>query len=304
MICCLQRQRLWHDAGMDDLKPAISSPPLERTVSKHWQARLELGFARREARSYLAHRLHQGPLVVQKSLHPEGEDVCHAVVVHPPGGVAGGDALQLQVSLAAGARALLTTPGAGKWYKANGTRATQALHFQLAAGSGLEWLPQENILFDAAEVGFSAEIQLATDATFASWDIVCLGRQAQQEAWLRGCYQLNQRITRNGRLIWNERANMHADDLVKTSRVGLDDAAVFGTFMVCAGAVPPEILQACREIVVSGAKVGITALPEVLCIRYVGHASQQARQYFEQCWQVLRPWYYQKEAVRPRIWNT
>ncbi|MFD0913300.1 urease accessory protein UreD [Methylophilus luteus] len=288
---------------MDDLKHTTTSPAQTVTV-KHWQAKLELGFARRDDRSYLAHRLHKGPLVVQKSLHPEGEDICHAVVVHPPGGVAGGDALHLQVEVGEGARALLTTPGAGKWYKAHGSKATQTLQFQLAAASGLEWFPQENILFDAAEVGFSADIHLAADATFASWDIVCLGRQAQQEVWQRGLYQLNQRIARDGQLIWNERALMQAGDLLKTSRVGLADAAVFGTFLVCAGAVPDEVLQACREIVVTDAKVGITALPEVLCIRYVGHASQQARQYFEQCWHLLRPWYYQKDAVRPRIWNT
>lgn len=288
---------------MDDLKHT-APVPAQTIATKQWQARLELGFALRATRSYLAHRLHKGPLVVQKSLHPEGEDVCHAVIVHPPGGIAGGDALHLLVKVADRAKALLTTPGAGKWYKANGTIATQKLSFQLGAGSGLEWLPQENILFDAAEVGFSAEIDLAADATLAAWDIVCLGRQAQQEVWQRGFYKLNQRILRNGRLIWNERAHMQAEDLVKMSRVGLAGAVVFGTFVVCAGNVPAEILQACRDISVSDAKTGITALPEVLCIRYVGNASQQARQYFEQCWQILRPWYYQKDAVRPRIWNT
>ncbi|HSI46362.1 MAG TPA: urease accessory protein UreD [Methylophilus sp.] len=288
---------------MDDLKHTAVLPP-PATAAKYWQARLELDFSKRDCRSYLAHRLHKGPLVVQKSLHPEGEDICHAIVIHPPGGVAGGDQLQLHVNVDAGARALLTTPGAGKWYKANGTKATQSLQFKLADGSGLEWFPQENILFDAAEVGFSADIHLAADATLAAWDIVCLGRQAQQEVWQRGLYQLNQRIMRNGQLIWNERARMQADDLVKTSRVGLGNAAVFGTFLVCAGAVPAEVLQTCREIVVADANIGITALPEVLCIRYVGNASQQARQYFEQCWQLLRPWYYQKDAVRPRIWNT
>lgn len=303
MICCPSGRRLWHDAGMDDLKPAISSPP-QRTAVKHWQAKLELGFAKREDRAYLAHRLHKGPLVVQKSLHPEGDDVCHAIVVHPPGGVAGGDALHLQVKVGEGTKALLTTPGAGKWYKANGTMATQTLGFQLEAGSGLEWFPQENILFDAAEVGFSAEMDLAMGATLAAWDIVCLGRQAQHEVWQRGSYQLNQRILRNGRLIWNERAHMQADDLIKTSRVGLGGAAVFGTFIVCAGTVPPDVLAACRALTVPEASTGITALPEVLCIRYVGQASQQARHYFEKCWQILRPWYYQKQAVRPRIWNT
>lgn len=291
---------------MDDLKHTAAMPvtPAPIKASKHWQARLELGFAKREARSYLAHRLHHGPLVVQKSLHPEGEAVCHAVIVHPPGGVAGGDALHVQVEVGEGAQALLTTPGAGKWYKANGTLASQDLHFNLAAGSSLEWLPQENILFDAAEVRFAADISLAADARLAAWDIVCLGRQAQQERWQTGLYRLQQRLYREGRLIWNEQAHMQAADMLSQSRVGLHASPVFGTFIICAGNVPPELLQACRDIPLADAKVGITALPEVLCIRYVGHASQQARHYFEQCWQLLRPWYAQRPAVRPRIWNT
>lgn len=288
---------------MDDLKQTAILPT-QTKAAKHWQARLELGFCKRDARSYLAHRLHKGPLVVQKSLHPEGEAVCHAVIVHPPGGVAGGDALQLQVTVGEGAQALLTTPGAGKWYKANGTLASQDLNFTLETGSGLEWLPQENILFDAAEVRFTADIRLATGATLAAWDIVCLGRQAQQEAWQTGVYQLKQQIWREDRLIWNERAHLRAADALATSSVGLGGAVVFGTFLVCAGAVPADVVQACRALVPAGAKTGITALPDVLAIRYVGHASQQARQYFEQCWQILRPWYYQRDAVRPRIWNT
>lgn len=293
---------------MDDLKFAGASI-LPQKVAKHWQARLALGFARRDARSYLAHRLHQGPLVVQKSLHPEGEAVCHAVVVHPPGGVAGGDALHLQVDVAEGAQALLTTPGAGKWYKAHGATASQQLRFAVAAGGGLEWLPQENILFDAADVRFSAEIDLSGDATLAAWDITCLGRQAQQEVWRTGRYHMAQQIRRDGRLIWNERAQMQASARLTHSPIGLHGAVVFGTFLVCAGTVPAEVVQACREIVPDQmhqhpAKVGVTALPDVLCLRYVGQASQQARQYFEQCWQVLRPWYSHRAAVRPRIWNT
>lgn len=289
---------------MDDIRSEIPVMPQPSRQSPRWQAKLELGFARRDDRSYLAHRLHQGPLVVQKSLHPEGEAVCHAVVVHPPGGVAGGDALQLQVTLDAGAHALLTTPGAGKWYKANGATATQDLDFQLEAGATLEWMPQENILFDAARVRFGAQIALAADARFVGWDVVCLGRQAQREQWLTGHYQLRQQIRRAGKLIWNEAASLTATDVLRSSQVGLGNAEVFATFVVCAGNVPAELVQACRAIALESAHTGITALPEVLCIRYVGHASQQARQYFEACWRVLRPWYAGREVVRPRIWNT
>lgn len=289
---------------MDDLTIPTPNATTEMPVGKQWHAELTLAFSHRSTGTYLSHRLHQGPLVVQKTLHPEGPAVCHAVIVHPPGGVAGGDVLRLNVTLHPQARALLTTPGAGKWYKAHGGQATQQLRFTLAQGSMLEWLPQENILFNAAQVAFQAEISLAHDAKLAMWDIVCLGRQAQQEVWASGHYALQQRISRAGQWIWHERAMMRADDGLRASVIGLAQAPVFGTFLVCAGRVPEEMLAACRAIEVVGAKVGITALPEVLAIRYVGAASQQARNYFEQCWQLLRPWYDERDAQRPRIWNT
>jgi urease accessory protein len=94
-------------------QPALNHS-LIQTPIKRWEARLDLDFSFSKGRSYLAKKCHVGPLVLQKTLHPEGETVCHGVVIHPPGGVAGGDELTLNVRLAANAKALLTTPGAGK----------------------------------------------------------------------------------------------------------------------------------------------------------------------------------------------
>ncbi|HYN55443.1 MAG TPA: urease accessory protein UreD [Methylotenera sp.] len=296
---------------MDDSLSINSANKLNSAskLASRWQATLTLDFAKQDGRSYLAKRQHTGPLVIQKTLHPEGEGVCHGVVVHPPGGVAGGDELTLEVRLNQNSHALLTTPGAGKWYKANGQLASQHLKFDLQNGACFEWLPQENILFDGARVKFSAEVNLDADATYAGWEILCFGRQAQNELWQTGYMHQSLVISRLGKLIWNERTCLNPEQKIMQSIVGLFGKAVSANFVIVAGLVPQELLAACREIQPRSAldvqaKYAVTALPEVFSARYVGQSAQSARQYFEQLWHILRPWYAGKNVLRPRIWNT
>ena len=115
-----------------------------------WEASLELGFERRAERTVLAQRRQRGPLAVQRTFHPEG-DTCHLYLLHPPGGVAGGDRLVIDTRLKPGARALVTTPGATKFYNSIGPEASQLQRFSIDEGC-LEWLPQENIFFPDAAV--------------------------------------------------------------------------------------------------------------------------------------------------------
>src|SRR5882672_8293826 len=143
-------------------------------LAQAWKAELRLRFAAEGGRTVLRERRSEGPLVVQKPLYPEGEAVCHAIVVHPPGGIAGGDELDLQVSAATGSHALLTTPGAGKWYRSAGPLARQSLHFDVAGT--LEWLPRETIVFDGAHASFECTVELRNDARYIGWEVLCLGR--------------------------------------------------------------------------------------------------------------------------------
>jgi urease accessory protein len=258
-----------------------------------WRAQLALEFALDGRRTVLAKRASDGPLVVQKPFYPEGEAVCHAIIVHPPGGIAGGDELSLHVK--SDGHALLTTPGAAKWYRSAGPCARQKLAFDVRGT--LEWLPRETIVFDGALADLEYEIRLSDGARYIGWDIVCLGRTGSGESFSRGEIRLHARIVKNGKLLWLERGEIDGGGALMHSPVGLAGRTVFGTFL--ATDVPGAILAECRKIVPAA-----TLLPGVLLARYLGDSTEEAMRCFTALWTVLRPLLLGRVACEPRIWRT
>jgi urease accessory protein len=276
-------------------------------TARGWDARLALGVARRGERSVLARRSHSGPLVVQKALYPEGPGVCQVVIVHPPGGIAGGDRLAFAIDIDAQAHAQLTTPGAAKWYRSSGAAARQTFDARVGAGGMLEWLPQEAIVFDGARVDTATAVVLEGDAVFLGWDVVCLGRTASGERFLRGHYRQRFELVRDGALVWAERTMIDGGAGVTTSPVGLNARPMFGTFVVAAPVIPDDLLAACRRIVpvdAEAAEGAVTRLPGVLVARCRGRSPEAARAWFAALWAVARPAVCRRAAVPPRIWTT
>ena len=269
-----------------------------------WRATLALDFELRGRRSVLTERRHDGPLVVRKPLYPEGDEVCHAIVVHPPGGIAGGDELQLSVRAKAGARALLTTPGAGKWYRTAGPWAHQRIALEAGAGAVLEWLPQETIVFEGAAAELESDIRLAPDARFIGWEILRLGRTASGERFTRGQLRTRTVIRRDGRVAWLERARLEGGCDLLDSPLGLAGEPVFGTLLAAGPHIDPALVAACRTTQPLAGTGAVTCLPGVLVARYLGASSEAAREYFARLWSIVRPALAGRDAVAPRIWQT
>lgn len=284
----------------------LREPAFDTIAAKGWQARLDLRFARREDATILAERRHRGPLRVQKALHPEGPGVCHAIVLHPPSGIAGGDRLEISVDVGAEAHALLTTPGAGKWYRSAAPWASQTLSFEVGANATLEWLPQESIIFDGALADMQSRIRLTAGARYLGWEVLCLGRRASNESFAHGELKLNSRIEQDGKLLWLEQGRLKGGSPLLNSPVGLAGYTVCGTLMAAGEKISPALLAACRAVASSekGAQQGLTALPQLLVARYLGHSSEAARAWFVALWRLLRPALLGREAQAPRIWNT
>jgi len=274
-----------------------------RVDAAAWRAALSLGFASAEGRTTLARRAHTGPLVVQKTLHPEGDAVCQAIVVHPPGGVAGGDALSLDIDVAAEAHAQITMPAASKWYRSAGSWATQRVTARVADGASLEWLPQGAIAFDGARADCAVRIDLAPGARLIAWEIVCLGRAASGERFARGRWRQRLEIVRADALIWSERIDVAGGGRLLDSPVGLNGAPVFGTF-VASPALDDAALLAARDVQPARGEAAVTRLPDVLVARYRGPASDDGARYFAALWSALRPRMLGRDAVAPRIWST
>src|SRR5450830_724427 len=174
--------------------------PTSMASARHEQARLTLGFADDAGTTRMIERSHFGPLRVQKPLYPEHPAVCHAVIVHPPGGILGSDVLNITAHVGDNAHALLTTPGAGKWYRANGFVSQQQVSLRATAGAALEWLPQETIFFNDADVRMEHQVELAADATYIGGEILCFGRTASGESFANGRVSQRTSIRRDGKL--------------------------------------------------------------------------------------------------------
>ena len=289
---------------MNAVAEAHLSDLLSASADAGWRAELRLAYQRRGARTVLAERAHRGPLVVQRPLYPEGETVCHTILVHPPAGIAGGDRLALTLEIRAHAHVLLTTPGAGKWYRSAGARGELVQRIRVAEGGVCEFLPQESIVFDGALGTLATEVELAGSAVFIGAEMLCLGRTGAGERFTRGGLALRTRISRDGRPLWLERGVLEGGSALLEAAVGLDGAPVSATLLVAAPACDAGLLEAWRAIEPVAGRGAVTLLPGLLVARWLGPACEPGRAWLAQLWGAARPAVAGRAMQVPRIWNT
>jgi urease accessory protein len=252
---------------------------------------------------------HSGPLRVLQSLYPEGPAVCHNVLVHPPGGIVGGDTLDITLQVAAGAHALITTPAATRFYKSNGEAGTQQVKAQLHSGARLEWLPLETICYNACQAVNTAVFDIAPGAEMMGWDITALGLPNANLPFERG--SLRQHIeVKNA---WLERAVIDAaDQRLLHSPLGLAGNLCMGTLFFATGEAIPrerrELLLAALRASFKGhelaATTGATAPnPRTIVVRTLAPRTESAMHLLRGAWAALRQSAWQMGGAPPRIWS-
>jgi len=271
----------------------------ELFIKLGWKAELKLGFVRNSRKTILSQRSQMGPLTVQRPFYPEGE-VCHVYLLHPPGGVVAGDQLSIDINVDKKAQALITTPGATKFYRSTGEQAFQSVSLKVSEGATLEWLPQETIVFEGANIISNVKVELANNARFIGWEILVLGRPAAGESFTQGQAQLQWQIFREGEPLLLEK--MRLDSEAFLARWGLNGCSSCGTFF--ANGATASNLEAVRKLIADTPGRGVTLIDDLLICRASDNKTQLIRDFFEKVRSLIRSDIVQQQPYTPRIWAT
>jgi urease accessory protein len=273
-----------------------------------WQARLTLDYHTQGPRTVLRHS-HDGPLRIFKSLYPEGDTVCHNVIVHPPGGLVGGDRLDIGVRVGPGAHGLLSTPGATRFYASDEAFAGQHVRLQLEAGARLEWLPLETIAYPGCRAENRWNATLDEGAELMAWDVTALGLPGANQPFTSG--EFRQHLEIPG--LWLEQARVAASDQrLMNSPLGLGGRRCIGTLIFATGTPLARerreaLLDAARralDLAPADVLVGATCPNErLLAVRAVAPLVEPLMACLQAVWAALRPVAWDLPGQAPRIWR-
>ena len=274
-----------------------------------WRGHLALRYRREGART-LAHDAHDGPLRVLKALFPEGDGVCHHVLVHPPGGIAGGDHLDIDVDVGAGAHALITSAGAARFYRSDDKPAAQVARLHVQQNARLEWLPLETIAFPGCHASNQVHFDLAPGAQCLGWDLLALGLPAADQAFDSG--SVEQHLHWPG--VWLERGHINAtDSRLLDSALGLAGQRALGTVWFASHspwttAQRDALLEGAREIAAASelaAVAGATAIdPRLVLLRALAPRIEPLFTLMSNVRAAWRQQAWQMPAAPPRVWRT
>lgn len=272
-----------------------------------WYAHLRLEYVV-EAERTVARFRHEGPLRILQSLYPEGPTVCHHVLVHPPGGLVGGDALEMDLRVGPQAHGLITTPGATRFYRSAGEGARQRTRLTLAAGARLEWLPLETLCYDGCEAENQLVMQLEPGAELIGWDVTALGLPESGLPFRRG--QLLQHLEWPG--VWLERARIRASDTrLLDGPLGLAGrrcwaSAFFVSGLPLARERRAALIEAARAVIAVHAlapTAGATSPnPHVVAVRVLAEHVEPAMALLQGVRAAWRSCGWSLPAVNPRTW--
>lgn len=263
----------------------------------NWKGFLLLIFKYKDKKTYLHTKKNFGPLLVQNIFYPEKE-ICHVYILHPPGGIVGGDYLFIKTYLEKKSKVLITTPSASKFYKSNGKIANIKLKIYLEKDTFLEWLPQNNIFFPNSLVNIENNFFIHSQSKIILWETFCFNNFRNKKnnksnitssikIWKKKFILLNEKI----RLIQGNLSILFNKQILS---------------MLIAIPADMNILKSIRKFnnINKNIIIGSTLIEDILIIRIIGNDNILIQKTMHSIWKKLRVKIMGVKPCIPRIWFT
>lgn len=221
---------------------------------------------------------------------------CEIVFLNTSGGLTGGDRLDYHLTLGAGCRMIATTQTAERAYSSTSGAARMNVDMTLGEGAHLDWLPQETILFDTAQLRRRTRITLAENATCLMAETVVLGRAAMGETVSALDFHDWRQISRGNAPLHLEALDLNAARLA-AGAAGLNGARAFATVVMVAPNAADALGPVRAILGDTQVRAAASALQERLVIRLMAPDGWPLRRKLAEILTLLR------RAPLPRVWQ-
>jgi urease accessory protein len=273
-------------------------PPQMRSGAVGKSGYLRLGFERRGPRTILADLDYRIPYRAQRALYCDDAmpDLAHVFLITTTGCLLQGDRMALDIALAEGARAHVTTQSATKIHSMDANYAAHAQSITLADGAYLEFLPDPIIPHRRARFVSDTKICVAPSATLLYAEIIQPGRKHHHPEECFGAAVLSMAlgVTRpDGTLLFGEKLLMEPRRFAMRQTGVMGSFDVFGNVLLCTPKAQAErIWQRTKAAVdvASGLAFGACRLPNDagLLFKVLGRETAPVKAKLRELWDVVR----------------
>jgi urease accessory protein len=267
---------------------------------------LELTYALTERGTQIIRQKTLSPFLVQRPFYPEGEDVCHTLLIHNGGGIVGGDRLLSEIQLLPQAQALITTATATKVYRSLEEPSQQTTRIDIKDSAYLEWFPQALIIFNGANYRQHLRVELGDGAIWCGGEIIRFGRTGRGERFESGYWQSTTEVYQNKIPLWIDRQELRGGKTAIESWQGLAGCPIVASLAWIGQEVETEMVQKARQLGENHTQqgmIGVTRLQSGLLCRYRGHSRSSAQAWLIAVWNLLRLTYRHRLASLPSVWQ-
>ncbi|MGI0481217.1 urease accessory protein UreD [Geminocystis sp. CENA526] len=275
-------------------------------LDSNWTGKINLVYEYQESKTKLKLAYHQAPFKFQRLFYPEGNSICHSLILHTAGGIVGGDILNQNIHLLPNSQVFITTPAATKIYRSQGKKALQDIVIKLENDTYLEYLPQESIVFNECQYQQKIRVELNDNSTWLAWEIIRFGRTAQGETFTQGQWLNYTEVWHHHKPLWIDRQSLQGDCHLFQSINGLACQPVVGSLILISTDKNKDVIGEIRALINSQFKdliIGVTTLQQGLLCRYHGNSVSEAKTCLTAIWQLLRQKYGKNFFNKSRFWQ-